>query len=272
MDFMTWLRQESLQDLITLGSVIAAILAWVAKLRWSKEYSDAKNAVIESKEASISEKEEQVKTKQSQIEFLEKQIEFFKEQTPQKLREHYKNIQDQLEEVIEVQKQDLIKVKVQLEEQGTRMEKSSEIQRQLADDIKNKEIRIGQLTSELSIVKLLQASAQRLEPSTSAEINKRIEFRLSLDTSIDAEEQDYYSPYPEELNPTSMAEWFLENYKDPANGVPVDEGEYVYVYGGPYDALEELLEHFPDVDEEIINAAVDKIENDGFEWVKRWQY
>jgi len=273
---MKLLEQEWVNNLITLTSIIAAILAWIAKLRWSKEYTDAKNAVIAAKEASISEKEEQVRTKQSQIEFLERQNEFFKEQTPQKLREYYKSVQEQLEEVIRVQKQDLDRSKTLLEEQETKMEKSNEIQKQLAEEIKDKEIRIQQLTRELSFAKMLQDSAQRLEPSTSVEFNQRVEYRLSIENpAIQSlfDEEEYYTPYPSEISVDSIVEWFLDNYKDPVHGVPWDDGEYYYVYGGPYHADEDLFEHFPDVDENIINAAVEKIESDGtLDWVKRWQY
>lgn len=269
MNIAKWLEQEWVNNLITLASIIAAILAWVAKLRWSKEYTDAKNAVIESKEASISEKEEQVKTKQSQIEFLERQIEFFKEQTPQKIREHYKSIQEQLEEIIEKQRQEVVTLMA-------RAESSDENQIKLQKEIKEKEFQIKKLSEDLSIAKALQDSAQRLEPSLSVEFNNRMGYLLSVSSSDDLdeiEEREYYTPYPTEITADSLAEWFLDNYKDPVHGVPYDDGEYVYVYGGPYHADEELFDHFPNTDEAVINAAVEKIEDDGtLDWVKRWQY
>lgn len=84
---MEWSLEDWVKNLITLASIIAAIIAWTAKIRWSKEFSDAKEAII-------SAKEEQGKIKQSQIEFLERQIDTLKEQTPQKFREHYNSIQE----------------------------------------------------------------------------------------------------------------------------------------------------------------------------------
>lgn len=266
MEITIW---QWINTLVALASVIAAILAWVAKLKWSQEYTRAKDAVI-------SEKEEQVKTKQSQIEFLERQIDFFKEQTPQKLREHYKSIQDQLGDIIHKQEQDTFALKKQLEEQITKAETSKEDQIKLQEDIKTKEIQIKKLFEELSAAKDLQDSAYRLEPSVNVEFNNRIEYLLDILNSSDDEEineEEYYTPYPRKITVDSIAEWFFENYKDPVEGVPSDDGEYVYVYGGPYQANEELFEHFPDVDENVINAAVEKIEEDGtFDWVKRWQY
>lgn len=67
----------------------------------------------------------------------------------------------------------------------------------------------------------------------------------------------------------SLVEWFHENYEDPAHRVPHDSGEggYQWIYGGPYDAKEELTGRFPEEPEEIIEAAVEEIESDGlFDW------
>lgn len=44
---------DILKDLITLASIIAAILAWIAKLKWSKEYRQATDRIIEAKDAEI---------------------------------------------------------------------------------------------------------------------------------------------------------------------------------------------------------------------------
>ena len=276
MEITKWLEQVWVNNLITLVSIIAAILAWVAKLRWSKEYSDAKNAVIEAKEASISEKGEQVVTKQSQIVFLEQQIEFFKERTPQKIREHYRSVQEQLEEIIGIYEQKMTRAKARLAEQESKLERSGEIQINLAQEIKVGEIRIKQLTRELSISKKLQTNAQRLEDPINTQYNKRVGYRISIENFADQDmihKEDYYIPYPNEITVDSIVEWYLENYKDPVDGVPWVDGEYFYVYGGPYHSDEELFEHFPEVDENIIIAASEKIDSDGTaDWVKHWQY
>jgi hypothetical protein len=42
-----------------------------------------------------------------------------------------------------------------------------------------------------------------------------------------------------------MREWFFENFEDPANNTPY-EGEYIYIWGGPYYAEEELRAAFED--------------------------
>lgn len=68
-----------------------------------------------------------------------------------------------------------------------------------------------------------------------------------------------------------LIEWFFDNYEDPANGVPY-EGGYIYIFGGPYDAWDELSAQFPDASEELIQEAVEVITRKGVEWVRRGQY
>lgn len=265
---MEWLQQEWVKNLITLGSVIAAILAWVAKLRWSKEYTDAKDAVI-------SAKDDQIKTKQSHIEFLDRQIDALKEQTPEKLREHYKSIQQGLEEFNEKQKKQLSELKLELKERDSKLEGASERENSLREEIKLKEDQIQRVRSELAQTQVLQASAKRLASITldlgQDAFQERMDKYADLGEYIDHE--DRFSPHPEEPTLENLVEWFLENYKDPVHGVPWVDGEYYYVYGGPYHSDEELFEHFPDVDENIIIAASEKIDSDGtIDWVKQWQY
>lgn len=79
----------------------------------------------------------------------------------------------------------------------------------------------------------------------------------------------------ERFQPVSrMVEWFLENYKDPAEGVPHDasEGGYQYYAGGPYDAAEELAEQFPEAPVPDIDEAAEVLLDYSNEWVRRDQY
>ncbi len=48
-----------------------------------------------------------------------------------------------------------------------------------------------------------------------------------------------------------MKEWFLSRFENPVHSTPYDEG-YIYIWGGPYDASQELEEEFG----EIIKHAV----------------
>lgn len=64
-----------------------------------------------------------------------------------------------------------------------------------------------------------------------------------------------------------MKEWFFNNYEDPANQTPHDEGEYIYINGGPYDANDVLHEQFgKSVPEKTINELVNEITESCNEW------
>lgn len=60
--------------------------------------------------------------------------------------------------------------------------------------------------------------------------------------------------------------WFHRHYEDPAQETPYnsEEGGYLYIWGGPYDAREELDAEFGSfVSEQVIEEAVQDIESDG---------
>lgn len=70
---------EYIQGIITILSLIAAIMAWFVKLRWANEYKEAKEA---------------------QINVLERELESYKEMTPMKIREYFISTKEMLEENI----------------------------------------------------------------------------------------------------------------------------------------------------------------------------
>ncbi len=70
----------------------------------------------------------------------------------------------------------------------------------------------------------------------------------------------------EEEQIEKMREWFYENYEDPAERTPY-EGEYIWIYGGPYDAYEELLDKFEgQVDERLILDLADDLNSECTDW------
>ena len=75
---------EYIYPIATLISAIAAVLAWVAKLRWSKEFSSAKEEIIKSKNA--------------QIEMLKQEIQNLRELNPMKMREYLLSVKETLED------------------------------------------------------------------------------------------------------------------------------------------------------------------------------
>ncbi len=80
-----------------------------------------------------------------------------------------------------------------------------------------------------------------------------------------------------ELNPARrievMLQWFHDKYEDPAVRTPYEsaEGGYQWIWGGPYDAHEQIGDEFSDIaDEDEIEAAVDEVEKDGLvDWAPK---
>ena len=70
-----------------------------------------------------------------------------------------------------------------------------------------------------------------------------------------------------------MAVWFRSNYEDPVERTPYEtaEGGYQWIWGGPYDAREELSEKFEGiVPDAWIEEAVEEVESDGLtDWAPK---
>ena len=72
-----------------------------------------------------------------------------------------------------------------------------------------------------------------------------------------------------EVQLEAMRQWFYENYEDPVHNCPYisEEGGYQYIYGGPYEAREELSEEFSGVlDDDVIDELADDLDGDCSEW------
>ncbi len=68
-----------------------------------------------------------------------------------------------------------------------------------------------------------------------------------------------------------MRTWFYENYEDPAHRTPYEsaEGGYIYIWGGPFEALEELQAEFGGiVKDEYIEELSDDLNSESWEWTK----
>ena len=67
-----------------------------------------------------------------------------------------------------------------------------------------------------------------------------------------------------------MARWFRALFEDPAELTPHDssDGGYLYIWGGPYDARDQIGNTFAELaSEEAIEAAIKEVQSDGlFEW------
>ncbi|MDU4167347.1 MAG: hypothetical protein E7I07_18460 [Enterobacter asburiae] len=74
---------------------------------------------------------------------------------------------------------------------------------------------------------------------------------------------------PTEFQIEVMRTWFFQRYQDPVHECPYisDEGGYLFIYGGPYDAREELFGEFTNIiPDEVIEMLADELDNEGIEW------
>lgn len=66
-----------------------------------------------------------------------------------------------------------------------------------------------------------------------------------------------------------MREWFFTHFEDPAERTPYEsrEGGFIWIWGGPYDAREELESEFSGVvPDDLIEELADKLSSDCPEW------
>jgi hypothetical protein len=64
-----------------------------------------------------------------------------------------------------------------------------------------------------------------------------------------------------------MEAWFREYYEDPANETPRDDGEFVYPWGGPYDAFDELYSEFGGlVPGDRVQELAEKLTKECIDW------
>jgi hypothetical protein len=70
----------------------------------------------------------------------------------------------------------------------------------------------------------------------------------------------------------AVKEWFLSNFEDPVHETPYNgqEGGYQYIWGGPFDAREQIEGYFgSSVPEEIIEQVVSALEEEASDWAPR---
>ncbi|MEQ9518550.1 MAG: hypothetical protein RLN89_03825 [Parvibaculum sp.] len=101
------------------------------------------------------------------------------------------------------------------------------------------------------------------------ELLENVDFELGQGPFDESEDDDSDDADDRQARIDALVEWFHGHYEDPAHRLPYEsaEGGYQWIYGGPYDAREELSDNFQDEPEDIIEAAVAEIESEGLlEW------
>jgi hypothetical protein len=117
-----------------------------------------------------------------------------------------------------------------------------------------------------------QSKSKLVSPPSDALANLDDDLRHIVDADLVEMDMGPPSPCPNVrgLNDNdaaeAMVEWFWENFEDPAEPTPHDEGEYVYIWGGPYYAHEELTVFIGAASERAVKIATDSIELEGLEW------
>ncbi|MEJ1376051.1 MAG: hypothetical protein RPU73_06145 [Candidatus Sedimenticola sp. (ex Thyasira tokunagai)] len=89
------------------------------------------------------------------------------------------------------------------------------------------------------------------------------------DSFISIDDLSSLSAEDKETQIDVMRNWFFSNFEDPAQHCPYEskEGGYQYIYGGPYDASEQLFDMFGEyINEEIIEELVEELHGQCWEW------
>jgi len=74
---------------------------------------------------------------------------------------------------------------------------------------------------------------------------------------------------PPEMQGAVMKQWFFEHFESPEESTPYDpeESGYIWIWGGPYDALEELEAEFSDVvGANLIKELATELTEESFQW------
>lgn len=91
---------------------------------------------------------------------------------------------------------------------------------------------------------------------------------FDADTGSDLSGEELRNAEPD-IQRAAMEAWFRARFEDPAERTPYEsaEGGYIWIWGGPYDASEELESEFGDiVSEEVIQELVKDLEHECHEW------
>ncbi|QEY16482.1 hypothetical protein D0C16_11120 [Cellvibrio sp. KY-GH-1] len=129
-------------------------------------------------------------------------------------------------------------------------------------------LHIIRLSKLLEIFKMKQ---ELIEEALVAEKKRKERFNKLFQAMRERKKREAlrFNSLEKEEKIAEMKAWFFSNYEDPAQSCPYEtrEGGYQYIWGGPYDAREEIEGEFSGVvSDEIINEVVDDLETICWEW------
>ncbi|OBY05974.1 hypothetical protein BAE36_17380 [Rhizobium leguminosarum bv. trifolii] len=129
-------------------------------------------------------------------------------------------------------------------------------------------VKSGEFYRELSINAFDQPDFELVEPAERQNDGRRAYF-------IDEERftPSQFRKLSKRRKVQAMVQWFHENYEDPAVRMPYEsaEGGYQWIWGGPYDAGEQIGDEFSDIsDQASIDEAAAEITGDGLsDWAPK---
>lgn len=162
---------------ITILSLLAVVVTWVAKILWARERDAARTEVLKAKDAQIetlknelrslgAQKDQTIEAKNAQIVTLQGELQTYRDLTPMKIREYTVSIKQQYEEMTEALESALNQAHHQINA--------------LNDKIEQQEIESDVRESELEVLKDARA---RLEERTHSLEGQLGEIKKQYDSS-----------------------------------------------------------------------------------------
>lgn len=151
--------------LVSVLSMLVAILAHISKIRWAKEFAVAKDEIIRAREAETEAKAEQLQTKDELIRIKDIQIKHWQSLTPEKVIEYHNSVKAELYAYNETLRSELESSKQELK---ATLEKQEKLEKTIpSNEIIKREI--ARLKSEKikheKIVSLLEQQSRLLSRS-----------------------------------------------------------------------------------------------------------
>jgi len=124
------------------------------------------------------------------------------------------------------------------------------------------------------LLELFEMEHELIEAAKKAELEKKERLARLMQRLKEERrrKRNIYRHMPREDQLAEVKKWFFSKYEDPVESCPYEsrEGGYQYIWGGPYDAREEIESEFGEVvDESVIDEVVSELEDQCWEWSGR---
>jgi len=121
------------------------------------------------------------------------------------------------------------------------------------------------------LLELFKAKDKAIEELRIEEEKERAvrQLRIAAYKEARSKFKKHISSLTNEEQMSQIKEWFSCNFEDPVDCLPYEskEGGYIYIWGGPYDAREEIEGEFGGiVDDAIIDEVASELEEISWEW------